>query len=189
MVDYDERRRASLEAMASLRTVRDALVDAGFPCEIVTGAGTGTHDIDAEAGLFTDLQVGSYIFMDADYDRVALTRDAPRFRNSLFVATQIVSARHRDFVTTDAGSKCFALDGPKPVIARGAPEGALYAMSGDQFGRVSVADAKARLPLGTRLEVIVPHCDPNVNLYDAYHCVRGDVLEAIWAIEARGAVW
>jgi D-serine deaminase-like pyridoxal phosphate-dependent protein len=184
---YAERRAASLEAVAKLGRVRDALRAAGFEVGIVTGSGTGTHDIDPEAGVFTDLQVGSYIFCDADYDRCQLTADGSRrFRNSLFVATRVVSNRHAEFVTTDAGSKCFALDGPPPPVAWGAPEGSTYRMFGDQFGRVDLPAGSNGLPLGTLLACIVPHCDPTVNLYDHYHCVRGDTLVEIWPIEARG---
>lgn len=188
--DYGERAAAAKEASDRLAACRDAILAAGLPCDIVTGSGTGSHDFDARGGVFTDLQVGSYIFMDADYDPVTMAADAPhRFANSLFVATQVVSNRQDGFVTTDAGSKCFALDGPAPVIAKGAPEGSTYRMFGDQFGRVDLPNGHRSLPLATRLEIIPPHCDPTVNLYDHLHVVQGDRLVAIWRIEGRGGVW
>ncbi len=187
IADYETRRSQSRTAILPLRQARDALREAGFPCPIVTGAGTGTHDFDHETGLFTDLQVGSYMFMDADYDAVQLTADGcRRFRNALFVATRVVSARHPGFVTTDAGSKSFAVDGPKPFVFSGAPEGSTYAMSGDQFGRLTVPEGVAAPGLGTLVACVVPHCDPTVNLYDVYTCVRGDRVEALWPVDGRG---
>jgi 3-hydroxy-D-aspartate aldolase len=187
IVNYDERRSATLEAVCRLGRIRDALVEAGHPCEVVTGSGTGTHDIDPELGIFTDLQVGSYVFCDADYDRVQLTRGGERrFRNALFVLTRVVSNRHEGFVTTDAGSKCFATDGPPPTIAWGAPRGSTYRMFGDQFGRIDLPGGHGTMELGALVACIVPHCDPNVNLYDVYHCVRGDTLVDIWAVDGRG---
>lgn len=186
---YDERKAVTLEGAARLAAVRDALKAAGFSVPIVTGSGTGTHDIDAGAGTFTELQVGSYIFCDADYDLVQLTADASRrFKSSLFVLTRVVSNRQNGFVTTDAGSKCFALDGPPPPIAWGAPDGSTYRMFGDQFGRIDLPGGANGLPLGTLVACIVPHCDPTVNLYDHYHCVRGDTLVDLWRVDGRGRV-
>src|SRR5262245_8526510 len=139
--DYADRRRQSHAAITRLGRIRDALAEAGWPSEIVTGSGTGAHDFDHELGIMTDLQVGSYIFRDVQYDQVALTRDGgERFRRSLFVHTRVVSANHSGFVTTDAGSKSFAMDGPPPDIVAGAPEGSTYGRFGDEFGKVNLPD-------------------------------------------------
>jgi 3-hydroxy-D-aspartate aldolase len=184
--DYADRRRQSHAAVARLGRIRDALAEAGWRSEIVTGSGTGTHDFDHELGIMTDLQVGSYIFRDVQYDHVALTPEGPeRLRRSLFVHTRVVSANQAGFVTTDAGSKSFAMDGPAPDIVAGAPEGSSYGRFGDEFGRVNLPDGST-LPRGTLIVCEVPHCDPTVNLYDHYHCVRGDVLVDLWPVDARG---
>jgi 3-hydroxy-D-aspartate aldolase len=186
VADYAERRQRSHAALARLGQVRDALAQIGLVSEIVTGGGTGTHDIDHELGFMTDLQVGSYVFSDVEYDRVAMSADEPRrFRNALFVHSRIVSANHPGLATTDAGSKSFAMDGPPPEIFAGAPEGATYGRFGDEFGRVVLPD-EARLRRGELIVCIVPHCDPTVNLYDHYHCVRGDRLVDLWPVDARG---
>lgn len=184
--DYAERRALSHAALAILGGARDALRDAGFACPIVTGSGTGTHDFDHEPGVLTELQVGSYIFSDVIYDAVVMAPEAPhRFRNALFVHTRIVSDQHPGFATSDAGSKSFAMDGPAPVIASGAPEGSRYDRFGDEFGKIVLPDPAGRLPVGTLMACIIPHCDPNVTLFDNYHCVRGDRLVELWPIEAR----
>jgi D-serine deaminase-like pyridoxal phosphate-dependent protein len=134
----------------------------------------------------TDLQVGSYVFSDVEYDRVAMAPDAPRrFRNALFVHTRIVSANHAGLATTDAGSKSFAMDGPPPEIVAGAPDGSTYGRFGDEFGRVILPEGTS-VRCGDLVVCIVPHCDPTVNLYDHYHCVRGDVLVDLWPVDARG---
>ena len=187
--DYAERRALSLAALAVLGAARDALVAAGFACPVVTGSGTGTHDFDHEPGLLTELQVGSYIFCDVIYDAAALTPDGTRrFRDALFVHTRIVSSQHDGYATSDAGSKSFATDGPPPAIVAGAPEGSLYDRFGDHFGKVVLPDPKARLPVGSLVVCVVPHCDPNVNLHDWYHCVRGDRLVGLWPVDARGCL-
>jgi D-serine deaminase-like pyridoxal phosphate-dependent protein len=90
-------------------------------------------------------------------------------------------------VTTDAGLKRFATDGPKPRIARGAPDGAVYGFSGDEHGCIVFSDPVQTLPIGAAVECVVPHCDPTVNLYDHFHCVRGDTLVDLWPVDARGA--
>lgn len=185
--DYGERRALSLAALAVLARARDALVEAGLPCPVVTGGGTGTHDIDSGAGVLTELQVGSYIFSDVAYDGVVMAPEAPRrFRNALFVHTRVVSAQHPGLATSDAGFKSFATDGPAPAIVAGAPEGTAYERFGDEFGRVVLPDPAMRLPVGRLLACVVPHCDPTVNLFDRYHCVRDDRLVDVWPIEARG---
>jgi 3-hydroxy-D-aspartate aldolase len=179
--DALERARAG-EAVERLRA--DGLVP-----RMVTGAGTGSHALDAASGLFTELQCGSYVFMDVDYQRVALRPDqAQPFEPALFVRTSVISANSAGHVTTDAGLKHFATDGPRPVIARGAPAGAEYHFFGDEHGRIELPNAPEHLPVGTVLECITPHCDPTVNLYDVYHVVHGDVLVDIWPIDARGAI-
>lgn len=186
IADYAERRTESHAALARLGEVRDALAATGMDSEIVTGSGTGTHDFDGELDIMTDLQVGSYVFSDVEYDRVAMAPDAPRrFRNSLFVHTRVVSANHPGLATTDAGSKSFAMDGPPPEIFAGAPEGSTYGRFGDEFGRINLPEGTS-VRRGDLIVCVVPHCDPTVNLYDHYHCVRGDVLVDLWPVDARG---
>jgi len=164
----------------------EALEATGLEPAIVTGAGTGTYEIDTELGLYTELQAGSYIFMDVEYADAALWPDGGRpFETALFVQTTVVSANHSGQATTDAGLKAFATDGPLPLIARGAPEGATYRFTGDEFGCITLPPGE-ELALGTVVECMVPHCDPTVNLHNYYHCVRGDVLVDIWPIDARG---
>ena len=184
---FGDRRATSHGDLAPLRDARDRLVERGIEVPIVSGAGTGTHDIDTEIGLMTELQVGSYVVMDVEYLDVQ-ARDGGdwRFEPALFVRSTVVSASHDGSATMDAGLKCFATDGPLPRFHTGVPIGAHYQHFGDEHGRIVFASANERLAIGAALECIVPHCDPTVNLYDHYHCVRGETLVDIWPIEGRG---
>lgn len=184
--DFVERREKSLAAMKVLGEQRDALKGKGLCCDIVSGGGTGSYNIDPEAQVLTELQGGSYIFMDKQYGDVALGNGASfPFETSLFVQMSVVSNNTRNLATTDAGFKSFSTDAEPPVLLSGAPEGAGYFFFGDEQGGILLPDG-AHLPLGTTLTAMTPHCDPTVNLYDAYHVVQGDRLVDIWPIEARG---
>jgi len=102
------------------------------------------------------------------------------------VQTTVISANRAGLATTDAGFKSFATDAGPPMLASGAPTGAAYFFFGDEQGGITYPRDGALLKPGDVVRCIVPHCDPTVNLYDVYHCLRGDTLEAIWPIEARG---
>jgi D-serine deaminase-like pyridoxal phosphate-dependent protein len=107
------------------------------------------------------------------------------FQPSLFVLTTVVNTTHPELVSLDAGTKAFATDPQEKPEAK-SWEGVTYGRSGDEFGRLTPAVKGAKLPrLGDRLEFIVNHCDPTVNLYDRIYAMRGDRVEGVWAIAAR----
>lgn len=184
--DFVQRREQSLAAMKVLGETRDAFRAAGLPVDIVSGGGTGSFNIDPEAKVLTELQGGSYIFMDKQYNDVHVGNGAPiPFETSLFVQMSVVSNNTKNLATTDAGFKAFSTDAEAPMLLSGAPEGSAYFFFGDEQGGIALPQG-ASLSLGAALTAITPHCDPTVNLYDAYHVVRGDTLVDIWPIEARG---
>lgn len=184
--DFAQRRAAIEERTEYLRTVIAALTDAGFAPGIVTGSGTGTHHIDLALGVFTELQVGSYIFMDRQYLDCDLTGDgtAP-FETSLYLDARVISANGPGMATIDAGFKAMATDGGPPKIVSGA-DGASFAFMGDEHGTVIGPAADTRHRIGDAITLVVPHCDPTVNLYDSYHLVKDDTLIDIWPVTARG---
>ncbi|MEO5938935.1 MAG: DSD1 family PLP-dependent enzyme [Sphingomonas sp.] len=181
--DFADRRAAIAELTDYLQTVIATLTEAGLPPAVVTGGGTGTHRIDAELSVLTELQVGSYVFMDREYCDCDL---GTSFATALTVDTSVISANTPGMATLDAGLKAFATEAGAPVILAGAPEGSTYRFMGDEQGAVIVPDGAAAPTLGERITAMTPHCDPTVNLYDAYHVVRGDTLVAIWPVTARG---
>ncbi len=186
--DYGERAEAVAAVSERLAHVSSVLADAGLAPPLVTGGGTGTHDLDYRHGVLGELQAGSFAVMDVDYGRVALTEDGSGpFEPAMFVMATVVSAAGDEFAIIDAGLKALATDGPMPLFARGAPEGATFSFAGDEHGRVHYAGGNpARLKVGDIVELHPPHCDPTVNLYDVYHAMRGEMLEAIWPVDARG---
>jgi len=184
---YEARRQAMAERAAFVRGVIDALGTVGGRPRIVTGGGTGSHRIDATLNLFTELQVGSYVFMDAQYLACDLTgEDEPSsFETALMIDARVVSANTPGLVTLDAGLKAFSTDAGNPLVLSGAPAGATYRFMGDEHGALILPDG-ATLPLAHVVTLGAPHCDPTVNLYDTYHLVQGDTLRALWPVAARG---
>ena len=179
----DEERRVACEAVtARVRTLCAALTSEQLAPQIVTGAGTGTAEFDAAGQVYTELQPGSYVFMDAEYEVVGGLKS--RYEPALFVDATVIAAQWEDRVTTDAGTKAFALNGPTPRSAR-EEAGWAYSYSGDEFGCVLLSPGARRPAWGERLSFVVSHCDPTVVLYPHYVCVRGEVVEAYWPIESR----
>jgi 3-hydroxy-D-aspartate aldolase len=183
-----EERRAAIVAAASLAlAARRDLDGIGLACESVTGAGTGTFLLEGSSGAYNEVQPGSYVFMDADYNRNRWEEGWPRFEQSLFVITAVMSVPSADRAIVDAGLKASSVDSGMPEVH--AWPGLEYVKASDEHGVVKVA-ADARAPaLGERLLLVPGHCDPSVNLYDRLVCVRRGRVEALWEITARGAVW
>ena len=185
--DYKERYAAIEERSAYLRSVVTALAENGGASAIITGSGTGTHHIDAQLGLLTEWQVGSYVFMDRQYAECDLAGDKEQaFEYSLFIDARVVSANTRGISTIDAGYKAMATDGGPPVVLSGAPQGSNYIFMGDEHGLIVDPTQKQLWSIGDMVRLAVPHCDPTVNLYDAYHVVTGDTLQDVWPVSARG---
>jgi 3-hydroxy-D-aspartate aldolase len=184
--DRHEREARTSAVMDLLAGTRAALKAQGIACPIMTGGGTGTFDLDPRSGVLTDLQAGSYVFMDAQYEDVwEADEERVPFATSLFVQTTVISANFPGIATTDAGLKAFATDAGPPKIVGGAPEGTHYVISSDEQGRLEFATGNS-LEVGATITCAAPHCDPTVNLYDHYHVVRGDTLIDIWPVDARG---
>jgi D-serine deaminase-like pyridoxal phosphate-dependent protein len=184
IVSFADRRAAIEDRTAYLRTVIAALQAAGHAPQIVTGSGTGTHRIDAELGVFNELQTGSYVFMDKQYNDCDLDGQGGRFETSLFVDAHVISANSPSMATIDAGFKALSTDGGLPVVAAGAPANAMFVFMGDEHGALIAPDHPFRI--GDHVSLTVPHCDPTVNLYEAYHVVRDGTLIDIWPVDGRG---
>ncbi|HZL88315.1 MAG TPA: DSD1 family PLP-dependent enzyme [Pirellulaceae bacterium] len=186
-VGFEARQRVSREAMGKAVETKRLLQNAGFDAKILSGGSTGTYNIDSAIDGVTELQVGSYVFMDVDYRRIGGRDGNPvysDFQPSLTVLATVVNATHADRITVDAGTKAIDTTTAHVPPVKDRP-GLRYAKFGDEFGAVTAEDG-AKLPaLGERIEFMVPHCDPNVNLYERIFACRGDKVEAIWPIAAR----
>jgi D-serine deaminase-like pyridoxal phosphate-dependent protein len=183
----EERHRAIETAAQHVYEAKRLLEKAGIPCPLVTGAGSGTYMLEVEAGVWDEIQPGSYIFMDVDYARNEWAAPLPRFEHALFVLCTVMSRPARERAIVDAGLKASSVDSGMPSVWQ--RPGLVYAGASDEHGRIDIAaDAKAPA-LGEKLLLVPGHCDPTVNLYDWYVCVRGGRVEALWPITARGALY
>jgi 3-hydroxy-D-aspartate aldolase len=188
IVDYDTRRARSRELLQPLVGIVERLGAEGMAPGVVSGGGTGTHDFDHELGVLTEVQAGTYVFMDVNYRDVVLRRaEAHPFGLALTVRSTVISAAQQGFVITDAGMKELdAMLGLKvPHVLRGAPEGAVYGLAGDDMGRIELGDAAGPMSAGDIVEVLPAHCYATLNMYSHYHVVRGDDLIDIWPLSAR----
>jgi D-serine deaminase-like pyridoxal phosphate-dependent protein len=186
VVGFPERRERALRNIeANVRTL-EAMAAAGLNTEIFSGGGTGTYDICPEIPGFTDLQAGSYVFMDMQYRAIG-GRHGPVFSDfatSLTVLTTVLNNRFDGRLTTDAGAKAVTLDMPHAGVI-GEPN-MDYIPDSDEFGIITFTESSRAYEIGDRLELIPPHCDPVVNLYDRIHGIRNDRVEVVWPVTARG---
>ncbi len=173
-----KRKSLAEAALAELRRHVEALGDAGLPPEIVSAGGTGTHDITGEAPFVTEIQAGSYVFMDGTYRKVR-----SEFECALTLLTTVVHRRGR-LLITDAGMKALSQD-------MGMPEGAdlplRYVGLSEEHGHVLVDEAaEDEIEPGACIEILPSHGDTTINLHEQYYALRGDEVEAVWPIAARG---
>src|SRR6267378_963082 len=169
------------------RLTKALIENAGIACETITGAGTGTFMLESASRVYNEIQPGSYVFMDADYNRNVWEEAWPRFEQSLFVLATVMSAPAPDRAVLDAGLKASSVDSGLPQVY--ARPGVEYAKASDEHGVLKIAAGAKAPKLGEKLLLVPGHCDPTVNLYDWFVCVRKGKVEAWWPVTARGAVW
>ena len=185
VVGFEPRKVSSKEAMGKALETRDLLRKNGFEQEILSGGSTGTYNIDSSIEGISELQVGSYVFMDVDYRKIGGQSGEvyEDFAPALTVLTTVIH-RSGNKAIVDGGIKAFATDrkfGPEPRDLTGVT----YAISGDEHGRLLLENPSREVKLGDRLEFIIPHCDPNVNLYDRIYGMRGEKVETVWSVMDR----
>jgi D-serine deaminase-like pyridoxal phosphate-dependent protein len=185
---WEERREAIRQAGDAAARTRDLLAQHGHVTSLISGGGTGTHPFELGSGIYNELQAGSYVFMDADYARNLdqQGQQRPEYRHALFVYAQVMSAPGRGSVILDAGLKALSFDSGVPLVA-GHPDVAYHRPS-DEHGMLDMTKSGARFRLGEKVRLIPGHCDPTVNLYDWIVAYRGERVEEVWRVDARGAL-
>lgn len=183
---YAERQQTAEAGVGLTRETVDALLAVGLECEIVGGAGTGTFQFEAAGGVHNELQAGSYVFMDADYGKNLNPGGGffDDFENSLFVYATVMSIPNQDRAMVDAGLKALAMDSGPPKVAD-MPE-VEFGRASDEHGILDTSKTNHPVRLGEKVKLIPGHCDPTVNMYDWYVGYRGNRVEALWPIGARG---
>ncbi|PYR50827.1 MAG: hypothetical protein DMF89_08000 [Acidobacteria bacterium] len=185
---FDARKERALKNIEPNAETFAMLKRAGLNTEIFSGGGTGTYNIQHLTPGFTDVQVGSYIFMDMQYIAIG-SQDNPEvytdFEPSLTVLVTILNDRFPGRYTADGGSKAFTLNKPNAGVI-GEPK-MDYNAGSDEFGSITFKEPPNRTyKIGDKLECIVPHCDPVVNEYDWLYGTRKDKVEVVWPITGRG---
>jgi D-serine deaminase-like pyridoxal phosphate-dependent protein len=183
-----ERKAAIARAVQHVRDTIEALRVQGLKPEIITGAGTGTYLLEAASGVYNEIQPGSYIFMDADYNRNLGEdgRPARNFEQSLYVWTTVMSHASAERAVVDAGLKALSVDSGMPLVAD--LPGVEFLKASDEHGVLKLPQG-SQLKVGDKIRLIPGHCDPTVNLYDWIVGLRGDKVECVWPVTARGAFY
>ncbi len=153
-------------------------------CPAVTGGGTGTYEFDAASGVYTEVQPGSYCFMDVDYGANDYDPGTTRYEHSLFILATVMSMPVPERAVVDAGLKAYTLDSGMPTVWQ--RPGVEFARAADEHGTLAVEPDVGDVRLGDRLLLVPGHCDPTVNLHDWFIGVRGRVVEQVWDVSARG---
>ena len=186
---FEERSKQFEVAVAFVREAIDALKKAGLQTEIVSGGGTGSYGFEATSGVYNELQCGSYAFMDADYGRIrdksGRRLDQAEWENALFILTSVMSHAKPDKAVCDAGLKVQSVDSGLPVIF--GRTDVKYVRCSDEHG--SIDDPGGVLKINEKLRLIPGHCDPTCNIHDWYVGVRGDKVETLWPVSARGKAY
>ena len=184
---FAARKERTLKNIEENARTYEKMKSTGLNSEIFSGGGTGTYNIYHLVPGFTDVQAGSYIFMDMQYVAIGNVDGQPvydDFEPSLTVLATVVNNRFPGRLTTDAGAKALTLNVPRAGVI-GEP-GMDYNAGSDEFGSITFKEARKDWKMGEKMELIVPHCDPVVNLYDYIYGTRNDRVETVWEITARG---
>lgn len=184
---YQKRKETALKNYEPIVKTYEMMKAAGLNLEIFSGGGTGTYDIMTGVPGFTDVQVGSYVFMDRQYIEIGGAQNETVFDDfapSLTVMTTIVNNNYPGRLVTDSGSKALTLNQPTAFVI-GEPD-FKYNAGSDEYGSITFEKSSKSYKVGDKLEVIVPHCDPVVNLYDFMYGIRKEKVESVLPILARG---
>ena len=187
VVGFQNRRQTALKNFEPVVLTYEKMKAAGLDIEIFSGGGTGTYNIMTEVPGFTDVQVGSYLFMDCQYIEIGGAKNEKEYNDfapSLTVMATIINSNYPGRLVTDAGSKALTLNRPTAFVI-GEP-GFSYSAGSDEYGTITFETASKTYKVGDVLEVIIPHCDPVVNLYDFMYGIRNGKVETILPILARG---
>jgi D-serine deaminase-like pyridoxal phosphate-dependent protein len=184
--DADERRALCDQAMGRLRVAVESLRGGGHAVDVVTTGGTGTAEFCAAHDFVTEVQPGSFVFMDADY----LDTSGVPYSPALAALATVISHPTPDRAVVDAGLKTLSDDSGAARLAD-AP-GWTYHHAGDEHGVLTPAggleQTRRALAIGDRVALLPSHIDTTVNLHDVLYAHRSGAIEAAWAVAARGKV-
>jgi D-serine deaminase-like pyridoxal phosphate-dependent protein len=184
--DLKERDVAAREAIQRLVDAKHYLEKHGVEVSIMSGGGTGTFNITGSIPEMTEVQAGSYIFIDATYGNVEGVGE--HFDCSLSVLATVVSRPDPHRVIVDTGLKVLAKEFgiPQPIGITGMEMTGLSEEHGTLKTIGQDADTNVSLAPGDKIEILPTHCCTTVNLHDRYYGIRNGIVESVWDIAARG---
>ena len=185
----DERRVAIAETVERVRRSKEALAAIGLDRDWVTGAGTGSFPNERDSGIYTEIQAGSYAFMDADYASILGDDGTPfaTFGHALFLLATVISAAKPGKALLDVGHKGHSMDSGLAKLAQSPDlEGVEVSGQSDEHMSLTLGHNAKPLAIGDKVKLIPGHVDPTFNLHDWVVCIRGDIVEDVWRIDARG---
>ena len=179
--DPCEKRTRVQEALGRLVETKEQLLRSGLPCPIVSCGGTGSFELAVAQPGVTEVQAGGAIFMDAYYrEKCQVTR----FQYALTILTTVVSRPAPDRAIIDAGRKTMNMEIHVPLVI-GRDDIQVQRLSAEH-GWLKLAPSAQDLQIGDRLELIPGYGDLTTLLHDRFYVCRGEHVEAVWPITARG---
>jgi D-serine deaminase-like pyridoxal phosphate-dependent protein len=201
ILGHDKRQQASAALLNKAGQLKQDIEQAtGLINLIQSGSGTGTYEIDSDIASVTEIQPGSYTVMDKEYFDIEYSvgnsvgnsagDSTGHFQPAMTLLTSVISANHNTHVTVDAGTKALYKEATHPQIIRQngiSCDDLSYEWHyfGDEHGKVSGNNLPS---VGAVIEMIVPHCDPTINLHDKFYVIEDDIVVAVWDIALRGKI-
>ncbi|HYM05680.1 MAG TPA: alanine racemase [Terriglobales bacterium] len=180
---WEARKKKSTEDMAAMLETVELCQKSGLPVQIITGGSTGTYNIDTQNHL-TELQAGSYIFMDTLYRKIGGRDDEhvySDFEPALSVMTTVISKTRPNQCAVDYGNKAM-LRTTDEVKDR---PGVRIESGGAEYGMLLWNDGDRDIRLGDRIEIYPSNLDTSVNVYDRIYVSRGESIVDAWPIMGR----
>ncbi|UCH37703.1 MAG: DSD1 family PLP-dependent enzyme [Candidatus Bathyarchaeota archaeon] len=180
LTNFEERKQATQARNQLLVQTKELLEDASIDVDIVSGGATGTYNITGNYPGITEVEAGSYVFMDTTYTKL----EEMRFKCALTLLTTVISRPTSQRAVIEAGMKSITSEFGMPIV-QGHPGAELQRLS-EEHGILKLTDPNTTLKVGDTLELLPSHCCTTVNLHDHYYCIRNDELESVWTIMGRG---
>lgn len=177
-MNLQTRQQVTQAVEQDLSLLKAKLEKASLPLKEISGGSTGMIELKPRTSIYTEMQCGSYLFMDRSYQQMNLC-----FRNALFLLTTVVSTK-ADRIVTDGGTKSLGMDQGDPVFV--GYEGLPVRMS-EEHGQVSAPGHTCNI--GDQIRYIPGHCCTTINSHDRIYLVDGDDVVDVWPVSSRGKSW
>ncbi len=178
--EFASRKLIAEKALGRLIETKDMIEDNGINVGSVSCGGTRSYNIAAEFPGVTEVQAGSYVFMDANYQMFNLGD----FETSLTLLASIVSRPRSDKAIIDAGLKAISADSGLPIV-KGRPELECIGLNAEH-GHIRIKKPEISLHQGDRLELVSQHVDTTVCLHNNYIVIKSDETIETLPISCRG---